>query len=365
MPATINDATRAVMRPSAAALEPYDPKFTPVEVNLSANENSFGMPPAVRIAVDEALSQVAVNRYPIALADELRGALAAWHGVDASQVIVGNGGDELLFNLFLAFGGHGHVLVNCPPAFSVYELYASLVETEVKNVSRDPETFACDVDAMVEEARDASVVVVTSPNNPSGNLFPREGVRALCEACPGVVLVDEAYIEFADPGSTVEDLLGTYNNLAVLHTLSKAFALAGARVGYVLASPSVVGALAAVRQPYSVNALSQAAALVAIQHRDEFAPTIERIREGRAWLYERLSQLGSLGVRVWPSQANYLLVRVPGAHRVWERLRDEHSILVRDFSATPGLEDCLRITVGNPKENNRVVESLQGLLGKE
>lgn len=360
MPAAIPEGVRAQMRPSAAALEPYDPHFTPVEVNLSANENSFGMPEAVREEVAHAMAAVASNRYPVPLADALRDELAAWHGVARDQVIVGNGGDELLFNLFLAFGGRGHVLVSCPPTFSVYRLYAELVETTVVDVPRDPATFAPNVDALVEAARGASLVVVTSPNNPTGDLFPREAVPRLCAACPGVVLVDEAYIEFAEPGSTVEGLLGTYPNLAVLHTLSKAFSFAAGRLGYVLASPGVVGALAAVRQPYSVNAFSQAGALVAVRRRAELAPTVEATRQERGRLAGMLA--GLPGTTVWPSEANFLCVRVPGAHRVWERLRDERSVLVRDFSATPGLAGCLRVTVGTPEEDDRLVAGLREML---
>lgn len=358
--AQVDERLRSIMRPSAAALEPYDPHFTSVEVNLSANENSYGMPPAVRAKVNEALADVATNRYPRAMSDDLREAIAAWHGVDKGQVIVGNGGDELLFNLFLAFGGSTGHMGEATPDFSVYRLYAELAETPVTSVPRNPATFAPDVDALVEAARTATLVVVTSPNNPTGDLFPLDGVRALCEACPGLVLVDEAYAEFADPGTSAEALLGAYPNLAVLHTFSKAFCLASARVGYVLADPSVVGALSAVRQPYSVNSLSQAAALVAVQNRDAFRPTVEAICRDREPLRQRLAALP--GVTTWPSQANFLCVRVPDAHRVWERLRDEHSILVRDFSQAPGTEGCLRITVGTPEENDRVVEALGELL---
>ncbi len=160
-------------------------------------------------------------------------------------------------------------------------------------------------------------------------------------------------------------MLGEYQNLAVLHTFSKAFALAGARVGYVLASPAVVAALAAVRQPYSVSVLDQAAALAAVTHRDAFQPAIQAIRQDRSRLSNMLGGLAPLGVRVWPSQANFLCVRVPHAHEVWCRLRDEHSILVRDFSSTPGLEDCLRITVGKPEENDLVVAALTSILKGE
>lgn len=352
------------MRPSAAALEPYDPAFSPVDVILSANENNYGIPPEVAPALAKAVTDAAWNRYPVPLCGELREKIAAWHGVAPEQVVVGNGGDELLFNFFLAFGGAGHALVSCPPTFSVYGLYASMVETPVVEVPRE-KGFAPNVDALVEAARTATLVVVTSPNNPTGDLFLREGVRRLCEACPGIVLVDEAYIEFADPGSSVEDMLGEYQNLAVLHTFSKAFALAGARMGYVLASPAVVAALAAVRQPYSVSVLDQAAALVAVTHRDAFQPAIQAIRQDRGRLSKMLDVLAPLGVYVWPSQANFLCVRVPHAHDVWRRLRDERSILVRDFSFTPGLEGCLRITVGKPEENDLVVAALKSILKGE
>ncbi len=367
MSQTISEKMRLQMRPSAAALEPYDPAFSPVKINLSANENTYGMPPAVREKVNAALCEVATNRYPKPMSDELREELAAWHGVEPSQVIVGNGGDELLFNLFLAFGGQGRVLVNCPPTFSVYQMYAELVETTVVNVGRDLADFATDVDALVAAARSASMVIVTSPNNPTGDLFPKEGVRALCEACPGVVMVDEAYMEFAPAGASAADLLSACDNLVILHTLSKAFCLAGARVGYLLGSPSVMSALAAVRQPYSVNVFSQVAALAVVRERAQFEPIVDQIKQERERVLAALlaPAMKRRGVVAWPSAANFLLVRVPRAHEVRCRLRDEFQILVRDFSAAPGLEGCLRITVGTPEENDAVIEALSALLEEE
>lgn len=358
----ISPWARSLMRESAANLEPYDPGFSPVEVNLSANENTYGMPQQVREAVNAAIDEVALNRYPVPLADRLREKIAAWHGVNMSQVCVGNGGDELLFNLFLAFGGPGHLMLNSTPTFSVYSIYAGLVDTPVRNVERDPETFAVNEDELLRLAPKANLVVLTSPNNPTGDCVSCDFVDRLCDACPGIVLVDEAYGEFAATGSTCEPLLGAHHNLMVLHTFSKAFAFAGGRLGYVLADPSVVGALAAVRQPYTVDVLVQAAAEVIVDHRHDFLPTIGTIKAERERLLEGLNDLGSLGVRAWPSNANFLCVRVPGAASVWARLRDEHSILVRNFSATPGLHDCLRITVGTPQENDRVLAALAQVL---
>lgn len=358
----IPEAIRALMRPTAAELEPYDPAFAPSRINLSANENTYGLPEELRVELDKALARTATNRYPDPMAGELREEIAAWHGVAPEQVCVGNGGDELLFNLFLAFGGTGHRMVNVAPTFSVYQLYAELVETEVVTVARDPETYEVDVDALVREAAGAHLVVVCSPNNPTGNLIAPADVARLCEACPGIVLIDEAYGEFSPEGSSAEPLLSRYSNLVVLHTFSKAFCLAGCRVGYVLANPGVVAALAAVRQPYSVSVLDQAAALVLARHREAVAPTVAAICAERQRLQGSLAALP--GVRVWPSAANFLLVRLPRAHELRATLRDEFSILVRDFSQDAGLADCLRVTVGMPDENDAVISAVAQILGR-
>ena len=350
------------MSPGAAALEPYDAMYSWVEVNLSANENTYPLPIGVRAAVDVALAQTPLNRYPQPLAPDLRAELAYWHRVNKFQVMVGNGGDELIFNLLLAFGGTGKKLVICTPTFSVYGIYAKLVGTEVVEVPLDPETFEIDEEALLAAAREANLVFLCSPNNPTGKLVPTKLVSQVCAACPGIVLLDEAYIEFAEEGSSSEVLLDTFDNLVVLHTLSKAFSLAGCRIGYALSTPDIINALSAVRQPYSVNVLSQAAGLVVARAREKFKPTIALIRAEREILAKRLAKID--GVTVWPSQANFLLVRVPGLNSriAWRRLRDEYSILVRCFAGTPGLENALRVTVGTAEENKRLVAALEHIV---
>ena len=359
MPLSISDAVRAKMAPGAASLEPYDAEYSWVEVNLSANENTHPMPAAVHAAVDAALAMTPLNRYPQPLAPELRAELAYWHRVTKFQVIVGNGGDELIFNLLLAFGGIGKKLAICTPTFSVYGIYARLLGTEVIEVPLDASTFAIDEEALLAAAAEADLVFLCSPNNPTGNLVPTKLVSQVCAACSGIVLLDEAYIEFADEGMSSEVLLATFDNLVVLHTLSKAFSMAGCRIGYALSTPDIVNALSAVRQPYSVNVLSQAAALVVARSRDSFKQTIATIRSEREKLARDLSAIE--GVSVWPSQANFLLISVPGktSKIAWRRLRDEYSILVRCFASTPGLEKCLRVTVGTSGENKRLVSALE------
>lgn len=361
--AQLSDRIKVLVQPHLRTLEPYDPNFTPTRVNLSANENTYDVPASARALIDEALAATPTNRYPDPMSNDLRDELAAWHGVSRENVIVGNGGDELLYNFLLAFGGPGRTLVNVPPTFSEYAFFASLTQTGVRDVWRDSETFLPQADELVAAAGEASLVILTSPNNPTGDVAAPELVARVCDACPGLVMVDEAYGEFAEPATSAEALLAEHDNLLVLHTLSKAFALAGARCGYVIAAPDVIDVLAAVRQIYSVNVLTQAAALAAVRARAEFDPTVEKIVSERSRLYESLARVE--GVRVWPSEGNFILAHMAGASRVRERLRDERSILVRDFSYAPGLADCLRITVGTPEENDAVIEALSEIVSEE
>ena len=309
----------SLVRDDVAALSPYDPNFTPCKINLSANENTYGMPAKVRAAIDAAIAATPTNRYPDPMSNELRDQIATWHHVRRENVCVGNGGDELLFNFFLAFGGPGKRLVDCPPTFTVYDIYSKMLGTSVVRCWRDEDTFDIDVNALLLMAREADRVIVTSPTNPTD-----------------------------------------YGNLVILHTYSKAFCLAGVRVGYVLAAPDVIDVLGAVRQPYTADVFAQAAAQAVTSLRGVFTPTINRIRVERERLADALS--GLEGMRVWPSQGNFLLVRMPEAAIVRARLRDERSILVRDFSATQGLENCLRITVGTPGENDELVDAIGSIL---
>lgn len=365
--AKLSDRVRLLVQPYLADIEPYDPNFTACRVNLSANENTYPMPAAARAAIDAALEFTALNRYPDPMSNELRAEIAAWHGVDPSRVCVGNGGDELLYNFLLAFGGAGRTLLNCPPCFSEYAFFAELAQTSVLDVWRDGETFLLDQPAVLAAAPKCDLAIVTSPNNPTGDLAPVDFVRKLCAACPGLVMVDEAYGEFADAASSCEQLLAECDNLVVLHTLSKAFGMAGARLGYVIAAPDVIDAFAAIRQIYSVNVLTQSAALAAVRARDEFAGVVSAICAQRERLLLDIRALAEAGlpIEVWPSEANFLLVRMPNATRIRERLRDEKSILVRDFSYAPGLSDCLRITVGTPEENDQVVAALSEFLKED
>lgn len=359
------------VRPALAGFEPYDPAFTPCRINLSANENTHPLPASVTEAMRAAAVSCALNRYPDPMANGLRDLLAVWHGVKRGNVMVGNGGDELLFNLLFTFGGPGHALVTCPPDFSEYANFAKMCETPVVTVWRDPVTFEIDVDALVVAAKadDAALVILTSPNNPTGNLVDPALVRRLLDETDALVLVDEAYVEFAGtPSHLGEDAslvswVAGCPRLMVLRTLSKAFGLAGVRAGYLVADPGVIDALASIRQIYSEDVMAQAVAAAAVSRRRELVGVVADVVAERGRLAAGLAAIP--GVEVWPSAANFLLVRLPGASRVRARLRDEYSILVRDFSYAPGLADCLRLTVGTREENDRLLDALSILAREE
>lgn len=351
------------LRPALRAFEPYDPRFSPVRVNLSANENTHPLPAPLAESVAAAVAATPLNRYPDPMANALRDALAERHGTDRAHVIVGNGGDELLFNLLFAFGGPGRAVVTCPPDFAEYANFAAMCETPVVAVPRDAEDFSVDAEALLAATRDAALVILTSPNNPTGGLVDRALVERLLAETEALVLVDEAYVEFAGEDESLAPLVPGNPRLIVLRTLSKAFSLAGLRVGYLVADPGVVDVLGAVRQIYSVDVLAQAVGLAFVERRALLAPVVADIVAERERLAAGLSTLS--GVRVWPSAANFVLARVPNAHRTWERLRDEHSILVRDFSSAPGTQDCLRLTVGTREENDALLDALAVLTREE
>ena len=349
--AELTPRMKELVQPYLAGIEPYDPNFTPTRINLSANENTYPVPAGVREAVDAALAATPLNRYPDPMSNDLR--------------------DELLYNYLLAFGGVGRALLNCPPCFSEYAFFASLCQTGVRDVWRDPATFELDQAAVLAAAPECNLAIVTSPNNPTGDVAPLDFVAALCDACPGMVMVDEAYVEFADESfgaaTTAQGLIAEHPNLVILHTLSKAFGAAGTRLGYVIAAPEVIEVFAAIRQIYSVNVLSQAAALACVRARDAYAPVVAQVasERERELCALRVMAAEGLSVEAWPSAANFVLVRTPHATRVRERLRDEYSILVRDFSYAPGLADCLRITVGTPRENDEVLAAFAALVKEE
>ncbi len=346
--------------PALADLEPYDPASLPAEVFISANESPYAIPTEVRASITERLGSLAFNRYPDPLANKLRGLIGQWHGVQASQVLCGNGGDELLFDLTLAFGGAGRTVLSFGPTFSVYALNAQLTGSNYEEMPRVGEDFHIDTEAACKRLAkgDVSLVIVTSPNNPTGCATDIETVRALCEASDALVLSDEAYGEFG--GQTALPLLAEYENLIILHTFSKAYRAAGSRLGYILANEKVIDEFLKVRQPYSVDSISQIVGEEIVKHRELFDAGIAETRAERSRVMAALSAFE--GVAVYPSDANFFMLHIDQADDMRKRLYEEYSILVRSFATNPLALDCLRITVGSPRENDAFISAFGKIL---
>ena len=301
---------------------------------ISANENPLDVPFELRREIEREVRKVAFNRYPDPLANDLRDLIAEANGLDRDQVLMGNGGDELLFDMALAWGGPGRTFLNFPPTFSVYKNNAQLTNTTIADVPRLPD-FSIDEEAVLARLAqgDIDFAIITSPNNPTGNLVSEDFVRKMLETSDTLVMVDEAYFEFSR--YTMRPLLDRYENLVILRTFSKAFSLAGVRMGYLLGSERVLREFKKVRQPYSVDAVSQAIARVVYENRAQFEKGIERIIDERDACSKSCSAM--TGVQPFPSDSNYILFRLDervDAADVWQRLLDA-GVLVRDFSRSP------------------------------
>ena len=279
-------------------------------------------------------------------------------------MLVGNGSNELIQATLAVTVGEGSAVVTPVPTFTLYRLLSEVFGGRHVGVPLTPD-FEFDVPALIAAAAAAAarVVVVNSPNNPTGTPFPEGeggGVARLLAETEALIVVDEAYQDFGGP--TAIPLLAQHPRLVVLRTFSKAMSLAGLRFGYALAHPAVAREIAKAKLPYNVNRVTLAAAHAALDARDVFAEATARIRDARDRLLRRLREVA--GLRVFPSAANFVLIRClarPAAEVFW-RLVDEHGILVRDVSATPGLEGCLRITAGTTDDVDAVVEALRAIL---
>jgi histidinol-phosphate aminotransferase len=352
------DRVRA-SRPELDSLTPYDAKEVRAEVVLASNENPHSLPSEVVHKLAELLPHFRFNRYPDPTANDLRKLIAEANGLETENVLVGNGGDEIIFNLLLAWGGQGRTLLDMPPTFAMYGIDAQATGTKVVQVPRLGD-FSIDTEAVLARVAqgDIDIVIVANPNNPTGNLTDESFLIDLLNATDAIVMVDEAYFEFSR--HTMRPHMSRHKNLVILRTFSKAFSLAGLRVGYLLGDAEVISEFMKVRQPYSVDAFAQWVAATVFRDRMVFEATIREIVRGRDQLLHGLSMHPE--IEAFDSEANYVLFRVEHAGALWRDLLHGHSILVRDFSRSPGLENCLRVTVGTDEENKRFLAAIDEVL---
>ena len=350
---TIEEKIETLARPNIRALKPYSsardeaPEASRGQsrIMLDANENSFGGP-----------LQEDYSRYPDPQQKTLKAALAALKGVDPAQIFLGNGSDEAIDVLFRAFvepGADNVVLM--PPTYGMYAVQANIHHAAIRYAPLRPD-FSPDA-ALVQVTSDAhaKLLFLCSPNNPTGQCLPEDFVLEMLETFPGLVVVDEAYVDFSAKASWTTKLL-EFPNLVVLQTLSKAWGLAGIRLGAAFAHPAVIQLLNKVKYPYNLNTLTIQAAEKALLHVEKMRHNVLLILAERERLAAALQQLPAVKT-VFPSEANFLLVRVHDAVGMYHHLA-RNGVIVRDRSRELHCDNCLRITVGREEENDKLLECL-------
>lgn len=339
-----------LVRDNIKKLKPYSSarsEFSGVaKVFLDANENSYGSP----------LTKW-YNRYPDPLQWDLKKKISTIKNVDAENILLGNGSDECIDLLIRAFcDPQKDNIIICPPTYGMYEVYAHINDVDVKEVPLQ-ENFQLNLEGL-EAAIDASTKLVffCSPNNPTGNSMEREDIETVLNNFDGIVVIDEAYINYSRHRSFLSELKD-YPNLVVMQTFSKAWGLAALRLGMNFASKEIIDILNKIKPPYNINQATQELGLKALDHLDEVNEMIKATVEERGALVKQLTQL-SFVQKVYPSDANFVLAKMSDATSVYDFLKQK-GIIVRNRSNVILCEDCLRITVGTPGQDKQLVETLK------
>lgn len=326
----------------------YDVVERDWNIKVNANESNLNMPPMVEERLMARLSSVAFNRYPNEQVETLAQQIAVNFNLSKENVLIANGSSEILEKLFFAFGGRGRKIVYPQPSFSMYKIYAKFsASTGVPVDLKEDYTFdaAAFVDAVKENR--ASLAVICSPNNPTGTKIPLADIEYVAKNIECAFVIDEAYVEF--DGGTAVGLMKEYPHMMVARTFSKAYGLASARVGYLLADKKIIEMVSKACMPYHVNVLSAVTADIVYQMRDEYVPRIQMSIAERKRMSELLKQID--GMKVYPSVTNFIMVKHPKAVAINEYL-ESIGIGVRSFGNAPRLTNCLRISMGTREEND-------------
>ncbi|MEP7175141.1 MAG: histidinol-phosphate transaminase [Gemmatimonadales bacterium] len=352
----------ALIKPAVRAQSAYTLSAPAAVRKLNQNESPWDVPAEVKRETLAAADAAPWQRYPEFAPPALLAALAAHYGWVPEGVLVGNGSNELIQATLSVVLGPTDVVVAPTPTFSLYRLLTGVLGGRYRPVRLGPD-FAYDVDALIDTAvrEHAKVVVLNSPNNPTGSALPEGAVARVLRETEAFVVCDEAYQEFGGP--TALGLLAKNSRLVVLRTFSKALGMAGLRFGLALGHPVVIREIAKGKLPYNVNVVTLAAAVAALRHVPVLEERVRRLVENRRQLVARLGMLP--GLTVYPSAANFVLIRLErqAARDIFHRLLDEHGILVRDVSGVPDLAQCLRISIGTGEDMDAVADALGGMLG--
>jgi histidinol-phosphate aminotransferase len=347
-----------VIKPEVRGLSAYTLKHFDADVKIDQNENPFELPLDLKREIVERVLRRPWGRYPEFVPAAVINTLSKLTGWTEEGILVGNGSNELIQASLLVTLGPGRRMAVPQPTFTLYKLMATTLQAEVNPVFLDPENLTFDVDKLIEASRTADVVVVCSPNNPTGCLLEREALVTLLKNAKGIVLLDEAYHEFS--GQSALPLLAGHRNLVVLRTFSKAMATAGLRFGYMMAHPEIAREVYKSKLPYNVNIFTLTAVEMIIERRVALNRAIEMLVSERERVFAQLGKRQS--VRAFPSTANFILIRTQKpARELFDQLYGD-GVLVRDVSAYPMLERCLRVSIGTPEENNKFLAALDRAL---
>lgn len=339
-------------------LSAYHVEPRPCEVVLDANESPYPLPGPLRPKIEAAL-KVELNRYPDPEAKALKQVIAAKEGVREDEILLGNGSDELIQALIASACDPGDRILVSTPTFSMYSLIARYLNADAIDVPL-LDDWSLDISAVIHNIKLGApkIIFIASPNNPTGAVVERKALEAVIDAAPGLVVVDEAYIDYAKAPAGFP--FRERKNVVILRTLSKV-GLAGIRLGYMMTDAALVEQVNKVRLPYNINSMIQAIARIAVENWREFLPALDAIVKERGRVFEELSRMG--GVHPFPSEANFILMRIEGmsAGEVFERLLSD-GVRVRWFKGDPRLGDCLRVAIGTPEENGRFLSALKKAL---
>jgi len=344
-------------------LRPYSLAANHAVVKLNQNENPWGVPEAIRTETFRRLEKCSWSRYPGFLPTQLHRRLAAFTGWDPEGITAGNGSNELIQALMMVAIERGKRVLISEPTFALYRQIATILGGEVISVPlTDQLTYNVNLLRTQMESSSPDLTILCSPNNPTGCLVTESELASLLEVSRGLIVIDEAYHEFSE--QSLKSLLSRNPNLVILRTFSKAMAMAGLRVGYLLAAPELVSEIRKGLLPYNLNVISQTAAEVALDLYDEqVKPLVKRLIEERERLYDQLRSIP--GLKPVPSRANFILVSstIP-PRRVFTELLDR-GILIRDVSSYPMLSNHFRVSVGRPEENDALLFALNEICKRE
>ncbi|HHY90038.1 MAG TPA: histidinol-phosphate transaminase [Clostridiales bacterium] len=343
------------IKESLRSLHPYSVQKERIRIKLDANENPYNLFQEIQEDFIEGIKRCDINRYPDTNSDELRLKIAAHIGVKEENVICGNGSDEIIQMIIYAFVDKGEYVITHRPTFSMYQSFANIVGGKVVEIPCD-QNFCISEEEIIKEANEkkAKIIFLCNPNNPTGTVFSKESIRNILQNTESIVVVDEAYYEFF--GETVVDWIHDYEQLIVLRTLSKAFALAGARIGYGIAGTSIMDILYRVKPPYNLNVFSQIIGALYLEKSDLIQKSVEKIKKEREYLSEKLREIEH--IEVFPSAGNFILIRTPFFSEIMDACKKE-GISLRSFPNEALLQNCIRISIGERKENDLLFNTIQ------